>query len=120
MVVAAATVAVVAIVTKHQLLRQISARGSPSALAFFLSPLGGPVAAHLPDRPTQLSLSHLAGEARWRALIQLQEVLQDLPPALRENALRMKLHAPDRILLVLQAHDFALVGLGGDFEAVGH
>ncbi|MDB6122406.1 MAG: hypothetical protein JWQ71_1399 [Pedosphaera sp.] len=31
----------------------------------------------------------------------------------------MKLHAPDGILLVTDAHDFAFVSLGGDFEAIG-
>ena len=53
-------------------------------------------------------------------LLQVQEVLQDLPPVLGEDALRMKLHAPDRELLVPHAHDFTLLGLRGDLQAVGH
>lgn len=31
----------------------------------------------------------------------------------------MKLHAPDGILFVLHAHDFALVRFGGDFQTIG-
>src|SRR5690349_8329090 len=31
----------------------------------------------------------------------------------------MELHAPDRKILVPDAHDFAFVGFGGDFQAIG-
>ena len=31
----------------------------------------------------------------------------------------MELHTPDGELLVLDAHDFALVRFGGDFQAIG-
>ena len=43
-----------------------------------------------------------------------------MPSVFREDALGMKLHAPDGKLLVLHAHDFALVGLGGDLQTVRH
>src|SRR5438105_2205191 len=39
--------------------------------------------------------------------LQLQKVFQNLPPAFCQNAFGMKLNAPDGILLVLHAHDFA-------------
>ncbi len=36
-----------------------------------------------------------------------------------EDAFGMELDAPDREVLVADAHDFAFVGFGSDFEAVG-
>jgi hypothetical protein len=54
----------------------------------------------------------------FKLSLQLEKILQNLPPALRENALRMKLHAPDGQFLVLHAHDFAFLGLSGDLQAI--
>ena len=52
-------------------------------------------------------------------LFQLEEILHDRPAAFGQDALGMELHAPDWERLVAEAHDFALVGFGGDFEAIG-
>ena len=51
-------------------------------------------------------------------LPELHEILQNLPPTFRQNTLRMELHSPNRKLLVFDAHDFAFLGFGRDFQAV--
>jgi hypothetical protein len=48
---------------------------------------------------------------RVRSGSQLQEVLQDYPSVLGQDAFRMELHAPNRELLMPHAHDFTLFGL---------
>src|ERR1043165_893115 len=51
-----------------------------------------------------------------RTLVKFEEVLEDFHAALGGDALRVKLHAPDRQLAVAQAHDLTLGGFGGDFQ----
>ena len=48
----------------------------------------------------------------------IEEIGEQLMAVLRGDALGMELHAVHRIALVLQAHDHAVVGLGGDLERV--
>src|ERR1041384_2255425 len=38
----------------------------------------------------------------------------------RQNRLRMELDSKSRMVAVLEAHDFALGGEGGDFETIRH
>ena len=47
-----------------------------------------------------------------------EEVSDDRPPAVGQDAFRMKLHAPDGMLAMPHSHDLAFLGLGGDLEAV--
>jgi len=37
----------------------------------------------------------------------------------REDAFRVKLNAPNGVLFMFDAHDFAFIRFGGDFEAIG-
>src|SRR5436853_567531 len=53
------------------------------------------------------------------ASLEFEEILQDLAAVLRQDALGMKLHAPDWQLLMAHAHDLTLVRLGGNLEALG-
>src|SRR5260370_38220317 len=41
-------------------------------------------------------------------------------PALGRDALGMELHAPDRPLMMLDAHDDSVLGVGRDLERVRH
>src|ERR1043165_6806987 len=56
---------------------------------------------------------------RTAKLLELEEILQNLAPALGENTFRMELNSPDGIQLVLYAHDFSFLGLGSNLQAVG-
>ena len=49
----------------------------------------------------------------------LQEILQQLVSVLRQDGLRMELHALDGQARVPHAHDLAVVGPGGDFQHLG-
>jgi len=49
-----------------------------------------------------------------------EEVFQDLAAILRQDALRMKLHAANGIILVADSHDFPLTGLSRDLQAIRH
>ena len=51
-------------------------------------------------------------------LLQPEKIPHDLPAAFSQDALWMKLHSPDRQLLVPHPHDFPLVTLGRHFQAI--
>src|SRR5687768_5835065 len=52
--------------------------------------------------------------------LQAQKVAQDFAAVFGKDALGMELHAPDRVIAMLEAHDFALIRLGGDFQEIRH
>ena len=51
---------------------------------------------------------------------QLQKIRHERPPVLGQDALRMKLDAPDRVFLVSYAHDFAFVRFRRDLQTIGN
>ena len=65
-----------------------------------------------------LLFKFLPSSAPQATLLELEEIPQDLPAVFSEDALRMKLNAPNRKLLVFHAHDFAFLRFGGDFQAI--
>ena len=71
------------------------------------------------DPPRRRRRRRLARADRRRAGL-AEEVAQQVVPADGEDRLGVELHALDGQLPVAQAHHDAVVGLGGDLEAVGH
>ena len=61
------------------------------------------------------------GDRLGKLLRQGEEIGKDFLPFLRENGFGVELDAPDGVLFVADAHDFAFgFGFGGDLEGVGH
>ena len=59
-------------------------------------------------------------KCRVGTLLELQEIPQDLSSIIGQDALGMELDTPNGELFVADPHDFALLGLGGYFQASGH